>query len=125
MRTIVVTGSASGIGRATRRLLESRGDRVIGVDVHDADVVADLTKQADRTRMVETVRALSGGSVDGVVANAGLAHPTPPTVAVNFFGTVSTLEGLRPLLAGSGAPRAGAPASLASLLPAGDRESGV
>ena len=36
MRTIVVTGSASGIGRAALRLLEQRGARAIGVDLHDA-----------------------------------------------------------------------------------------
>ena len=41
-RTHLITGAASGIGLATRTLLEGRGDRVIGVDLHDADIVADL-----------------------------------------------------------------------------------
>lgn len=40
------------------------------------------------------------------------------TVGVNFFGAVATLEGLRPLLAGSAAPRAALTASMASLMPA-------
>jgi NAD(P)-dependent dehydrogenase (short-subunit alcohol dehydrogenase family) len=36
---------------------------------------------------------------------------------VNYFGTLATLTGLRPLLAGSPAPRAVATASMASLFP--------
>lgn len=120
MRTVVVTGSASGIGRATKELLEARGDRVIGVDVRDADVVADLTTAAGRETLVEKVRELSGGRVDAVVANAGLSTPTPATIGVNYFGAVATLEGLRPLLAGSPAPRAALTASMASFLPADD-----
>ncbi|NLE70614.1 MAG: SDR family oxidoreductase [Actinomycetales bacterium] len=117
MRTVVVTGSASGIGKALEELLESRGDRVIGVDLHDADVTVDLTTAEGRTTLVEKVRELSGGTVDAVVANAGLATPTPATVGVNYFGAVATLEGLRPLLAGSSAPRAALTASMASLMP--------
>ena len=42
MRTYVVSGAASGIGAATARLLEEQGGRVITVDLHDADVTADL-----------------------------------------------------------------------------------
>lgn len=118
MRTVVVTGSASGIGKALAEVLEDRGDRVIGVDVHDADVVADLTTADGRATLVERVRELSGGGIDAVVANAGLATPTPATVAVNYFGALATLEGLRPLLAGSPAPRAAATVSMASLMPA-------
>lgn len=121
MRTIVVTGSASGIGKATKELLEKQGDRVIGVDIHDADVVADLTSAEGRTGMVDQVRALADGTIDAVIANAGLANSGAPDIAVNYFGAVATLDGLRPLLAGSAAPRAVATASMASLLPADDQ----
>ena len=38
-RTAVITGSASGIGKATRELLLARGYRVIGVDLHDAEII--------------------------------------------------------------------------------------
>jgi len=117
MRTVVVTGSASGIGKATKALLEARGDRVIGVDIRDADITVDLTTAEGRAALVDQVRALTGGRIDAIVANAGLAHSTPATIAVNYFGTVATLEGLRPLLAGSAAPRAVATASMASLFP--------
>ena len=120
MRTVVVTGSASGIGLATAEILRDRGDRVIGVDVHDAEVVADLSTTAGRAAMVEQVRELSGGTVDAVIANAGLALPVAATVAVNFFGAVATLDGLRPLLLGSDAPRAALTSSMASLMPHDD-----
>ncbi|WP_454852630.1 SDR family oxidoreductase [Promicromonospora soli] len=116
MRTIVVTGSASGIGRATLRLLEQRGDRVIGVDIHDAEIEVDLSTRDGRAEMIEDLRERRH-HIDGVIANAGLAHQTPDDVAVNFFGAVATLDGLLPLLAGSQAPRAVATASIASLMP--------
>lgn len=120
MRTVVVTGAASGIGGATKALLESRGDRVIGVDVHDSDVVADLSTTAGRSDLVERVRELSGGGVDAIAAIAGVAGQTAQDVAVNYFGAIATLEGLRPLLAGSSAPRAVVTASMSSLLPHDD-----
>jgi NAD(P)-dependent dehydrogenase (short-subunit alcohol dehydrogenase family) len=113
----VVTGSASGIGRATRDLLAQRGETVIGVDIHDADVVADLSGPEGRAALAEGVRRLSGGRIDAVYAVAGLAVPAPATVAVNYFGTLATLGGLRPLLAGSPSPRAVLVSSMAALLP--------
>ncbi len=119
-RTYVVTGSASGIGKATLELLRERGHRVIGVDIHDADVVVDLTTAEGRAAMVAGVAAQSAGRIDGILAVAGLAHPIPATVAVNYFGMVATLDGLRPLLAGSDAPRAVGVASMASLMPVDD-----
>jgi NAD(P)-dependent dehydrogenase (short-subunit alcohol dehydrogenase family) len=119
-RTSVVTGSASGIGQALKELLESRGERVIGVDLHDADIEADLTTVGGRRTLVEEVRRLSGGTIDAVYANAGLATPVPATVAVNYFGALATLETLRPLLAGSAAPRAVAVSSMAALMPVDD-----
>ncbi|RFA07659.1 short-chain dehydrogenase [Subtercola boreus] len=120
VRTFVITGAASGIGKATAELLQSRGERVIGVDLRGTDVNVDLTTDEGRAALVEQVREKSGGTIDGILAIAGLAHPIPATVAVNFFGMVATLEGLRPLLAGSNAPRAAGVASMASLHPHDD-----
>jgi NAD(P)-dependent dehydrogenase (short-subunit alcohol dehydrogenase family) len=120
-RTLVVTGAASGIGRATADLLTARGDRVIRVDLHDADVIVDLGTASGRLHLVEGVSSASGGMIDGIIAVAGLAHATPATVAVNYFGMVATLEGLRPLLAASDSPRAVGVASMSSLLPVDDR----
>ncbi len=99
MRTTCITGSASGLGAATRARLEQDGHRVIGVDLHDAEVVTDLSTREGRDAMVFAVTELSGGVLDGLVAAAGIMGETPLVVAVNYFGAIATLNGLRPLLA--------------------------
>lgn len=114
-RTYVVTGAASGIGKATTERLRADGHTVIGVDLRDADVTADLSTDAGRTALVQEVEQRSGGRIDAVIAVAGLVAASPVTVGVNYFGATATLEGLRPLLAGSEAPRAVVVASLAAL----------
>lgn len=113
-RTYVITGSASGIGAATARLLTGTGARVIGVDLRAADVIADLATEAGRAALIEGVSRLSGGAVDAVIANAG-GGPAQTMLQLNFFGAVATLEGLRPMLAKSAAPRAVAVSSISSL----------
>ncbi|HMM96622.1 SDR family oxidoreductase [Phycicoccus sp.] len=117
-RTYVVTGAASGIGQALATLLRRQGHRVIGVDVRSGDVVADLSTRRGREDAVDGVLDESGGRIDGVVANAGLALPVAQTVAVNYFGAVGFLDGLRPALAASSrAPRAVVTSSMATLMP--------
>jgi NAD(P)-dependent dehydrogenase (short-subunit alcohol dehydrogenase family) len=99
--TIALTGSAGGIGAATRARLEGAGARVIGVDVRDAEVLADLATPEGRAAMVAAVTDACGGALDGLVAAAGVTHDDGRLVtAINYFGAVATLEGLRPLLAG-------------------------
>jgi NAD(P)-dependent dehydrogenase (short-subunit alcohol dehydrogenase family) len=98
MRTVCITGSAGGIGAATRTRLEKEGARVIGVDVRDAEVVADLSTPAGRAAMVAGVADLCGGMLDGLVAAAGIMGTESLVVAINYFGAIATLEGLRPLL---------------------------
>jgi NAD(P)-dependent dehydrogenase (short-subunit alcohol dehydrogenase family) len=105
MGTIALTGSAGGIGAATRARLERAGHRVVGVDVRDAEVIADLATADGRAAMVAGVRDRCGGGLDGVVAGAGVMGDAA-AVSVNFFGAVATLEGLRPLLARAAHPRA-------------------
>ncbi|MFW8745800.1 SDR family NAD(P)-dependent oxidoreductase, partial [Mesorhizobium japonicum] len=83
-RTYVVTGSASGIGRATAELLIERGHRVIGVDLHGQDVETDLSTAEGRSELVRKVTELSDGAIDAIIANAGLASPTPAPVSVNY-----------------------------------------
>jgi NAD(P)-dependent dehydrogenase (short-subunit alcohol dehydrogenase family) len=100
---IVITGSASGIGAACSARLEADGHRVIGVDLHSADVTANLEEPAGRASAIAGVTNLAGGSLDGVVTCAGLG-PVPSRsgasiVSVNYFGTIDLLAGLRPLLA--------------------------
>jgi len=115
-KTYVVTGAASGIGAATTRYLRERGGWVITSDLHDADVIGDLTTDEGRAALVEGVTRVSGGKIDAIIANAG-GGPPETSLQLNFFGAVATLEGLRPLLKGSPAPRAVAVSSIASLRP--------
>lgn len=60
-RTYVVTGSASGIGRATAEKLRASGHTVIGVDIRDTDLIADLSTAEGRTTLVHEVEQRSGG----------------------------------------------------------------
>jgi len=101
MAMVCVTGTASGIGLATKQRLEASGIRVIGVDKHDAEVVGDLSVASDRTRMINEVLEACGGVLDGLVPCAGLSTPVPDEliVRVNFYGTMALVEGLRPALA--------------------------
>lgn len=119
-RTHVITGSASGIGKATAERLKGKGHRVIGVDLHDADIIADLKTKAGRVTMLEQVKAKAPDGINGILAGAGIAgfDVEADTMALNFFGAVATLEGLRPMLRGKG--RAVAICSTAATLPSDD-----
>lgn len=118
-RTIVVTGAASGIGAATRDRLERAGHRVIGVDLRNSDIDADLGTVKGRAGMVEQVTRLAPDGIDAVLAGAGISAQgmDRETIGINYFGAVATLEGLRPLLAKSARPRAVAICSTAAILP--------
>ncbi|MGH9050367.1 MAG: SDR family oxidoreductase [Acidimicrobiia bacterium] len=110
MRTVVVTGSASGMGAATKDRLEAGGQRVIGVDLRNADVVADLGTVEGRQATIASVEEIADGTIDGLVTWAGLpgltGRPGSLVVSVNYFGTIALIEGLRPLLASGERPAA-------------------
>ncbi len=100
MGTIAVTGAAGGIGGAIRRRIEAAGHRVVGVDVRDTEVSADLATAAGRVDAVAAVRAAAPDGLDGLVVAAGIGGSTaaPPStvVRVNYFGAVSLLDDLHP-----------------------------
>ncbi len=109
MSTIVVTGSASGLGAAVRARLEADGARVVGVDLQGQEIDADLSTGAGRSTAMNDVLDATGGSIDGLVVCAGLGphvQPTSQLVAVNYFGAVEVLDGLRPALAAGTRPAA-------------------
>jgi NAD(P)-dependent dehydrogenase (short-subunit alcohol dehydrogenase family) len=99
-----ISGSASGIGAATRAKLENEGNAVIGIDLHDAEVIADLSTENGRDRAVADTLEHCGGSLDGLVTAAGVGPPLRggPIARVNYFGSHALLTGLRPALAAAG-----------------------
>jgi NAD(P)-dependent dehydrogenase (short-subunit alcohol dehydrogenase family) len=120
-RIILVTGAASGMGKATAELLRQRGSRVIGVDVKEAegiDIIADLSTRNGRTAAVEKITAACPGYLDGAVTWAGIGVDTEKTIPLDYFGQVDVLTGIRPLLEKSKAPRVIITSSRNSLYPA-------
>lgn len=107
MRTIAITGAASGIGAALKKRLEGEGDRVIGVDVQASDIVADLISKDGRKAAIDGIAEACGGTLDGLVPCAGLSglpgRPGSLLVSLNYFGSVELFEGLRGCLAKSAA----------------------
>jgi NAD(P)-dependent dehydrogenase (short-subunit alcohol dehydrogenase family) len=115
-RTYIVTGAASGIGRATANRLLSEGARVLGADITGPPDMAhiewgraadwsftqvDVTDEASVGELVRTAVAF-GGAVDGLVNAAGVAgggpvHMLPAVewervIAVNLTGTFLTAK---------------------------------
>jgi 3-hydroxybutyrate dehydrogenase len=81
-RAVLVTGAASGIGRAIAQRLVAEGARVLAVDLEPDDsgpgepFSADLTTREGNRAAVEEARSRLGG-LDAVVANAGFQHIAP------------------------------------------------
>ncbi len=104
MGVYAVTGSASGMGYAVAEKLRAAGHRVIGVDLKDADVVADLSNPDGRAAAAKAVTDACDGRLDGAVLAAGLG-PTGGLagvhriLTVNFLGVVELAEAWRPALA--------------------------
>lgn len=116
-RTYIVTGAGSGIGKKTAELLREQGNTVVGVDLRGADVDGDLGTPEGRRDAVKAALEVAHNSVDAVIACAGISAPIPATAAVNYFGMTEFLEGIRPVLAKSPAPRAALISSMSSLQP--------
>nr|AIA13721.1 Enoyl-(Acyl carrier protein) reductase [uncultured bacterium] len=119
-RTIAVTGSASGIGAALSSLLREQGHRVIGVDLRDAEVIADLATSEGRLAAASSVSAAADGVLDGVVTCAGTSMPSPVLVQLNFFGTTEFITALQPALAASPVPRVAVVGSISATQQADD-----
>jgi len=126
MGTIAITGSASGIGAATRVRLVRAGHQVIGVDVRDAEIIADLATAAGREAAIAAVRKAAGNRLDGLVACAGVGPQTeslPLIVSLNYFGAQAVLAGLREALAAGTQPAAVAVSSNSATVPGSESDT--
>ncbi|MEU1184003.1 SDR family NAD(P)-dependent oxidoreductase [Streptomyces sp. NPDC005820] len=97
-KAALVTGGASGLGRAAARRLRSEGVRVTTLDIHSADACADVTDEQALRQISDEI-----GPVDILVNSAGVVGPNKPltettteewrrVLDVNVLGTVNTMR---------------------------------
>lgn len=135
-RVVVVTGAASGIGRAICRIVQERGARVVATDIDEQGLstlsnmetrVLDVTREADfRDAIAEVVGR--HGAVDYLFNNAGIsvcgeARDLDPAhwrrvMDVTLNGVLHGVAAAYPLMARQRWGHIVNTASLAGLLPA-------
>jgi NAD(P)-dependent dehydrogenase (short-subunit alcohol dehydrogenase family) len=102
MGTYVISGGASGIGAAIKQQLQSEGHTVLTVDIQEADIVANLATAEGRNDAISAIREATQDGLTGLVACAGVGSHVPDRAlitAVNYYGAVELVEGLREQLA--------------------------
>ena len=122
VKSVVVTGASSGIGKATALLLAQHGWRVFAAVRKPADARA-LEAESDRLETLlldvtgpdsiaaaaqEVSRRLEGRGLDGLFNNAGIGTTAPveymplpqlrEIFEVNLFGQIATIQAFLPLL---------------------------
>lgn len=101
MKTAVITGAASGIGACVKSRLEAEGFNVIGIDLKDATVCADLSTPDGRQTAIDETLEQSNGKIDRLVLAAGLGGHVENgalVAKVNYFGAVALLDGFKDAL---------------------------
>jgi NAD(P)-dependent dehydrogenase (short-subunit alcohol dehydrogenase family) len=124
-RTVIVTGAASGIGRATASRIAREGGRVIAVDISAerldelastlpagsvTTVVGDITRQDD----IDSIVAAAGDRIDALANVAGVnddfspAHETSDavwdrTIGINLTGGFKLTRAVLPAMLEAGA----------------------
>lgn len=146
MKTVVITGASTGIGRASAEYLASKGWTVFaGVRKHsDGEplkaanknihpLILDVAKPDQVKAAVQTVsKALDGKTLDGLVNNAGIANMGPLALQpmdefqqhfdVNVFGLMRATQAFLPLL-GMDKERSGKPGRIVNITSVGGKLS--
>jgi NAD(P)-dependent dehydrogenase (short-subunit alcohol dehydrogenase family) len=125
-KVAIVTGAASGIGKAAVELFRSEGAMVVGADVSDgADVKVDAGKDADVKRLIDDVVA-EYGKLDVFFANAGIsgglasiveqtAEDWAEILRINLIGPFLAIKHATPVMRDRGGGSIVCTASLAGL----------
>jgi NAD(P)-dependent dehydrogenase (short-subunit alcohol dehydrogenase family) len=125
-KVAIITGAASGIGKAAVELFRSEGATVVGADVSDgADVACDAGSEADVQQLLNSVAEEHGG-FDIVFANAGIsggfasiaeqsAADWDEILRVNLIGPFLAIKYAAPILAKRGGGSVICTASVAGL----------
>ena len=99
-KTIVITGSSSGIGGEVARLARFNGARVIGVDRNDPMITLDGFVKIDLSDPAAIDAAISSlpGQIDGLVNAAGVPGTVDRDLVakVNYLGLRHLTEALVP-----------------------------
>ena len=97
-KRIVVTGSASGIGWETAKILTEQGAEVLGVDVNKAFDHVEEFYRADLSdpRAIDALIDVLPEGLDGLVNNAGLppTRPAEQLIAINLLAIKRLTRGL-------------------------------
>jgi len=106
-KQVVVTGCASGMGRATASLLLELGAQVHGLDYRDADLPFASFRRVDLRdpASIEQAAEAAPGKIDALFNCAGLGPTFSPLdiMKVNFIGTRYLTEQLLPRITAGGA----------------------
>ena len=146
MKTVVITGASTGIGRAAARHMAQQGWHVFagvrktgdaealqGDHANITALILDVTDTASITAAVETVSAaLDGQKLAGLVNNAGIAQMGPLAVQpldeiraqfdVNVLGALACTQAFVPLL-GMETTRSGPPGRIVNITSVGGKIS--
>lgn len=132
MKTLVITGASSGIGKATAELFAARGYKVYNLSRHGEStpqivhIPCDVT---DEEQVQQTIRQIIGqeGRIDVLVSNAGCgisgaieftaSAEMEHQMRVNFFGTVNVVKAVLPYMRQQQSGRIVLMSSVAAVLP--------
>ena len=89
---VLITGTTSGIGRATALKFLCEGHKVIGIDIKESSInnnnythyVADISKKEELPNI--------GTSIEILINNAGVQTDTMEDINVNLIGTMNVTE---------------------------------